>query len=190
MEEKFFKKRSTEVCRAITGKYDLHWGSEKALSQLEDIHKPEDQILYQTARVVTEELYYSSNMSEFRMNLMSRGIQIREIRHGSREGILFVVNGTNGNQYTFAGSRLGRHLTCQKVKAVFKQKECVRLSPPRERYIPVNVIVSRLAALLAPPATPQQPGSQPHHPTAEELKEERNNGKAGRINYSFQQYIG
>ena len=190
VEEKFFRKRSTEVCRTITEKYNLHWGSQKALSQLKEIHKPEDQILYQTARVVTEELYYSSNMSEFRMNLMSRGIQIRETRHGSREGILFVVSGTNGNQYTFAGSRLGRHLTCQKVKAVFKQKECVRLSPPRERYIPVNVIVSRLAALLAPPATPQQPGSQPHHPTAEELKEERNNGKAGRINYSFQQYIG
>lgn len=46
VEEKFFKKRSTEACRAITEKYDLHWGSEKALSQLEAIHKPEDQILY------------------------------------------------------------------------------------------------------------------------------------------------
>lgn len=190
VEEKFFKKRSTEVCRAITEKYDLHWGSEKALSQLEAIHKPEDQILYQTARVVTEELYYSSNMSEFRMNLMSRGIQVRETHHGSREGILFVVNGTNGNQYTFAGSRLGRHLTCSKINAYFQHENDNRRSMARETRLSANVVVSHIISLitsLIPPAETE--GYQPNHSTEGEQKDGKHRQKASGFRESFRECI-
>ena len=107
LDEKFFYRRSNKACRDITREHGLTWGKNKAESLAQDIHRPEDKVLYQTARIVTEELYRATDIGDLRLSLMARGIVMREIRHGERTGVVFMVKGRNGKQYSFSGRRLG-----------------------------------------------------------------------------------
>lgn len=89
LDERFFFGRSNKACRDITREHGLTWGKNKAESLAQDIHRPEDKVLYQTARIVTEELYRATDIGDLRLSLMARGIVMREIRHGENRGCFY-----------------------------------------------------------------------------------------------------
>lgn len=188
VEEKFFFKRSNKICKDITKKYGLKWGNPKAMSEAQDIHLPEDRVLYQTARIVTEEVYRASDIAELRLSLMSRGIVMREVRHGDKMGVLFMVKGRNGRQYTFSGSRLGNHLTYPSIQMIFQKKARLnQLAAPRQN-ISVAGMLGRLASLLQPIGQPTGDSGackQDDHKTLWELLEERDAGMAGSMFADF-----
>ena len=118
-----FKKRNVEVCKAITVERGLTWGNCKALSQSQS-NRPRERVQYYTARVVTEELYYSSSMNDLVRRLDSKGISVSLNKHeNGRIGISFSTVADNGQQYHFSGSSLGRYLTFPKIQYILANKE-------------------------------------------------------------------
>ena len=182
LDERFFFRRSNKACRDITREHGLTWGKNKAESLAQDIHRPEDKVLYQTARIVTEELYRATDIGDLRLSLMARGIVMREIRHGERTGVVFMVKGRNGKQYSFSGRRLGPYLTYPNIKKVFQQKNQENRHFTPLRPVSMPVMVHHLIDMLKPiEKTPSQSAvsGKRHRKTPEELQEEFDAGRAG-----------
>ena len=188
LDEKFFYRRSNKACRDITREHGLTWGKNKAESLAQDSPRPEDKVLYQTARIVTEELYRTTDIGDLRLSLMARGIVMREIRHGERTGVVFMVKGRNGKQYSFSGRRLGRYLTYPNIQKIFQQKNQKKqhFTPLRTASMPT--MVHHLINLLKPiKQTPSQPAvsGKSNRKTPEQLQEEHDAGESGSIYGDF-----
>lgn len=123
INDSFFWKRNSKVCREITQERGYAWGDKKAISKAEDIHAPQEAARYELARKVSSALAEVSRPEDLEMVLLSKGIfcSIGRDSAGRPVGVRFSFKASDGSTYTFAGSKLDRNLSYGNIaKAIAK----------------------------------------------------------------------
>ena len=185
-----FYYRSTRVCREITLEHGLSFGKNLEASKAQTFHRPIDSVKKKAAELVTETLYESTSMEDFKLRLLGKGIMVLEVQRTNRPGLLFNIIGDNGRKYTFSGSQLNRALSFSKVHSSFQKSSENRAShkedsPRAAEYF--RKILQVMSIISAPVQKPVSSGQQrPSKETEKEREERYQAEKTGAIYANFE----
>ncbi len=190
VSDRNFYYRSTRVCREITLEYGLSFGKTLDVSEAQNFHKPIDSVKKKAAELITETLYESASMEDFKLRLLGKGVMVLEVQRANRPGLLFNITGSNGRKYTFSGSQLNKKLSFSKVQSSFRKSS--ESKAPHKEISPRAADYSRkllraLSIISTPEQKPVSSGQQrPSKETAQEREERYQAGKTGSMYASFE----
>lgn len=164
IDDRYFRRRSAQVCRELTKEYGLTWGNDKIVSKVRDFHSPWEQQRYEMARTISEVMPTVSDIEGLKMALLSRGIMMQVKQHkDGRCGVVFCAKGQDGKLHSFSGKTLSQYLTYSKIAAWYPARaeylKCEKIFNSTKRPTPE---VARQLKKAITTLIKVNPETQPH----------------------------